>query len=203
MEKILLFYGSPRKDGNSDLLAKAFIKGAKEKGAEVEDMRLFSLNITPCIECEKCNETGVCILDDDMKDIYEKIEEASTIVVASPIFFYNITSKTQALVERSQAFWIRRYVLNHKLIGNKEKKGIFLSVGATKGKLLFDGALRVIRYYFDAIGGKLFAALLIRGVEKKGDIKTHEYALESSKILGQRVALGDDLKDIKGIWLPK
>ncbi len=202
MEKVLVFYGSPRKDGNSDLLAKSFIEGARRNGAEVEDIRLFPLKITPCIECGKCDETGVCILEDDMTALYEKIEKATTVAVASPMFFYNITAKTQALVERSQAFWVRRYVLNQKLIGCIEKKGVFLAVGATKGKLLFDGALRVMRYFFDAIGGRLIVALLIRGVEKKGDIRNHEYALESSKTLGKRIATGSKFDDIKGVWLP-
>ena len=202
MEKILLFYGSPRKNGNSDILARAFLEGAKEKGAQTEAIRLFPMNITPCIECGKCDETGECILDDDMKGIYPKIEDATVVAIASPMFFYNITSKTQALVERSQAFWVRRYVLGQKQIGDSVKKGVFLSVGATKGKLLFEGSLRVMRYFFDAIGGKLTASVLVRGMEKKGAIESNEDALNSARLLGGRIAEGQSIEDVPGIWLP-
>ena len=202
MRNIIVFSGSPRKEGNSDLLADAFVSGATGAGADVEKIRLYQKDISPCIECGGCDETGICILDDDMREIYAKLEMADVVVLASPIFFYNITSGSQALVERSQAFWVRQYVLKQGSIGGKKRDGIFLSVGATKGKLLFDGSLRVMRYFFDAIGGKLQAALLVRGVEKKGQIKQLPDMLEKAERLGMVAADSGDYSDVDGIWLP-
>ncbi len=200
MKNFLVFYGSPRKGGNSHLLGEALSEGARSKGAEVKEIRLFPLKITPCIECGKCDETGVCILEDDMTSIYPLLEKADVVVVSSPIFFYNITAKTQALVERSQALWVRKYVLKKE--DDKERLGVFLSVGATKGKLLFNGARLVMKYFFDAIGARLHSCLLIKGVEKKAQIKEHPYALESAKRLGGLLAEGGDVSSIEGIWLP-
>ncbi len=199
---IIVFSGSPRKGGNTDLLADAFVAGASSHGANVEKIRLIELKYSPCIECGGCDETGKCILKDDLTAIYPKIESADVVVLASPMFFYNITANSQALVERSQAFWVRQYVLKQGEIGGKRRQGIFLSAGATKGKLLFDGSLRVMRYFFDAIGGDLAAALLIRGAEKKGEIKEIPGALETAKRLGSCAASNGDYSQIEGLWVP-
>jgi len=202
MKHILVFSGSPRKEGNSDLLADAFIYGAEKAGARVEKIRLIEINFSPCIECGGCDDTGECILIDDMTPLYHKIEEADIVVLSSPMFFYNITANAQALVERSQAFWVRQYVLKQGQIGGKRRQGIFLSVGATKGRLLFDGSLRVMKYFFDAIGGRLSAAILVRGVEKKGQIKQIKGVLQKAEKLGEAAATDSNYKKIDGIWLP-
>ncbi len=199
---IIVFSGSPRKRGNTDLLADAFVAGATSQRANVEKIRLIELKYSPCIECGGCDETGKCILKDDLTEIYPKIESADVVVLASPMFFYNITANSQALVERSQAFWVRQYVLKQGEIGGKRRQGIFLSAGATKGKLLFDGSLRVMRYFFDAIGGDLAAALLIRGAEKKGEIKEIPGALETAERLGSCAASNGDYSQIEGLWVP-
>ncbi len=199
---IIVFSGSPRKGGNTDLLADAFVAGATSQRANVEKIRLIELKYSPCIECGGCDETGKCILKDDLTEIYPKIESADVVVLASPMFFYNITANSQALVERSQAFWVRQYVLKQGEIGGKRRQGIFLSAGATKGKLLFDGSLRVMRYFFDAIGGDLAAALLIRGAEKKGEIKEIPGALETAERLGSCTASNGDYSQIEGLWVP-
>ncbi len=199
---IIVFSGSPRKGGNTDLLADAFVAGATSHRANVEKIRLIELKYSPCIECGGCDETGKCISKDDLTEIYPKIESADVVVLASPMFFYNITANSQALVERSQAFWVRQYVLKQGEIGGKRRQGIFLSAGATKGKLLFDGSLRVMRYFFDAIGGDLAAALLIRGAEKKGEIKEIPGALETAERLGSCAASNGDYSQIEGLWVP-
>ncbi len=200
MKSVLLFMGSPRQGGNTDLLSDAFLQGAKEAGGEVTKIYLYKKEFLPCVECGGCDESGECILKDDMTALYDNIQQADIIVVASPMFFYNITAKTQALVERSQALWIRKYVLKQAV--EKEKQGVFLSVGATKGKMLFDGSIRVIRYFLDAVGAKLTAGLMFRGIEAKGAIKEHPCALKSARALGAGMVTGSALDEIEEIYLP-
>lgn len=187
--KILAFQGSPRIGGNTDTLLKAFLEGARKAGAEVEKYDLYRLEFSPCIECGGCDETGECVLEDDLTPLYPKLFEADVIVLASPIFFYNLSSRTQALVERSQACWVRKYVL--KEISQKKRHGIFLSLGATKGKKLFEGVQRVIRYFFDAISAEYQGGLFYRGIEKRGEIKKHPSALKEAHALGLSVGRGD------------
>ncbi len=79
---------------------------------------------------------------------------------------------------------------------------MFLSVGATKGKLLFDGVLRVMRYFFDALGAEFSAGLLIRGVEKKGQITQHPYALHNAQELGSALVNDREILELEGVCLP-
>jgi len=201
-KSVLVFSGSPRRKGNSDLLADSFLEGAEAAGASAEKIFLYKTDIGPCIECGSCDKDGQCILEDDMASIYPKISGAHIIVVSSPIFFYNITSRTQALVERSQALWVRKYVLKDTDPSREKPRGVFLSVGATKGKLLFDGVIRVMRYFFDALDAEFTAGLFIRGVEKRGDIKSHPFALKRAYELGEALAKGSDLSGMADIWMP-
>ncbi len=189
--KILAFQGSPRLGGNTDLLLSAFLEGAGEAGAEVEKIHLYRLNFKPCLECGECDTTGECVIPDDFQKIYPKIDAADVIVVASPIFFYNVTSYTQAMVERAQARWVKKYVLKKSPASGHDKRGIFLSLGATKGKKLFEGVQRVVRYFFDAVYARYEGGLFYRGIEKKGAIKEHPSALKEAYALGLSVGRGE------------
>ena len=81
--KVLGILGSPRVGGNSDILLDQALAGAKEAGAEVEKIILCQKKISGCLDCEKCNETGVCVVKDDMPEIHQKILEAAASSTAS------------------------------------------------------------------------------------------------------------------------
>ena len=185
--KVLGIMGSPRIKGNTDLLLEEALKGAQSQGAEIEKIVVDKLKIAPCKEYYGCLRDGDCVIRDDMDGIYPKLLEADRIIVASPIFFYGITAQVKALIDRSQAIWARKYVLKQKL-SDKERKGAFIAVGATKGKQLFDGSILVIRYFFQAIDVSYVDELLIRGVDKRGEIKDQPTALSEAFELGKRLA---------------
>ena len=132
--KVLGIMGSPRKKGNTDLLLDEALRGARSEGAEVEKLTVIDLKIAPCGEFYGCLRDGKCIIDDDMQLVYPKLLEAEGIVLASPIFFYGLTSQVKALIDRCQALWVRKHVLKQVPLRPTKGKGIFISVGATKGK---------------------------------------------------------------------
>ncbi len=103
--KILILLGSPRKKGNSALLAAQVSKGAKAKGAEVETVYLNGLNIKPCQGCEKCQQevSNGCAIDDDMNQLYPMLKEADSVVIASPIYWFNISAQTKIFIDRLYA----------------------------------------------------------------------------------------------------
>ncbi len=181
--------GSPRSGGNTDILSRAWLEAFEEAGGQVDFVPLVRRRISPCLECGGCDETGECILDDDMREIYPLMAEAELIIVASPIFFYNITAYTQALVERSQAFWVAKYRLGRRP-SPKTRLGIFFSLGATKGRRLFEGPQRTIRYFFDAIDAHYLGGLFYRGIEAQGAIREHPLALSQVKDLARAIASG-------------
>jgi len=186
--KILGIYGSPRKEGNTSLLLRECLKGAQEKGAFTTELFVCDKQINPCIEDYSCARTGQCCLKDEMQDIYLQLIEHDQIIVAAPIFFYSVNAQTKALIDRCQAFWSRKYLLKHPLGSGAKKKGVFISVGATKGVKLFDGVLLTMKYFFDVVDAEFYAKLLYRGIDASGDILTHPTALKEAYELGHTLA---------------
>jgi len=185
--KILGIAGSCRKDGNTDILLKKCLEGAMSCGASVETIFVRDLKILPCRECHSCSKTGKCVLQDDMQKIYPKFAEADCIIVSSPIFFYNLPSNLKALIDRCQCMWARKYVLKRPLLPQKERKGVFISAGGTKGEKLFDCAKLAVKYFFDAIDVAYHKDLFIRSIDEKGAINSHPDKLEEASNLGKQL----------------
>jgi multimeric flavodoxin WrbA len=185
--KILGIMGSPRIKGNTDLLLDEALKGAQAEEVQVEKITICDLKIAPCKECYSCAKEGKCIQQDDMQDIYASLLDSDGIILASPIFFYGLTSQLKALIDRSQAIWVRKYLLQQKL-SDKKRIGAFIGVGATKGKQLFDGSILTAKYFFDAIDVKYEGEVLVRGIDKKDEIRDHPTALSEAFTMGQSLA---------------
>ena len=161
---------------------KHSIQGARDAGADVEEIILRDLKISPCLEIYGCLKTGRCAINDDFQPIYDKLISTKGLMLASPIFFYTVSAHTKILMDRCQSLWVKKYWLEKAKADEKEptRLGLFISVGATKGKRLFDGSLLTIRYFFDALDMKLWKSLLYRGLDFKDDVLKHpEYLREA------------------------
>ena len=188
--KIIAIYGSPRRKGNTATLLKKVIEGARDSGAEVEEIILRDLKISPCLEIYGCLKAGECAIKDDFQMVRDKILHAQGLILASPVFFYTVSSHTKMLMDRFQSLWVKKYWVD-KIPGDKQtnnRKGLFISVGATKGKKLFDGMLLSIRYFFDVLDMELWKALLYRQLDFQDDVLKHPEYLEETYTAGKRFA---------------
>ncbi|MFV0438686.1 MAG: flavodoxin family protein [Desulfopila sp.] len=172
MTNIVAIYGSPRRNGNSAGLLHQAVAGARAQGAEVEEIFLRDYKISPCLEIYQCIKTGECAIRDDFPQILAKIEACDGIMLASPIFFYTVSAHTKTFMDRCQSLWVRKYWINKEEFGKvpDKRQGLFLSVGATSGKKLFDGALLTVKYFFDVVDAALWKTVLVRGVDRRGEI---------------------------------
>jgi multimeric flavodoxin WrbA len=184
---VLGIAGSPRRGGNSELLLDRARAGAQEAGAAVEKVVLSTLDYSPCIACGKCDETGKCVLEDDMQELYEKVGAADAMIFATPMYFYAVSAWAKGAIDRSQALWARKYVLKDERY-TADKKGYLIAVGATKGKKLFEGTLMTMKYYFDAAGYTPDGEVLVRGMDEKGAVCNNQEAMEAAYLLGQKAA---------------
>ena len=194
---ILSIYGSPRRKGNTSLLLKEAVQGAREAGAEVEEVVLRDLNMSPCLEIYGCKKNGRCVIQDDFQSIYDKLLSCQGLMLASPIFFYTVSAHTKILMDRCQSLWVKRYWLERAVRGQggHRRKGLFISVGATKGKKLFDGTLLTVRYFFDVLEVQLWRSLLYRGLDFEADVLKHpEYLQEAYQAGKELVQASEDLK---------
>jgi multimeric flavodoxin WrbA len=180
--KIVAIYGSPRRKGNTATLLKKAVEGARDSGAQVAEIVLRDLKMSPCLEIFGCTKSGECRLKDDFQIARDQILASHGLMLASPVFFYTVSAHTKILMDRFQSLWVKKYWIDKTPLNNQKltRKGLFISVGATKGKKLFDGILLSMRYFFDTIDMKLWKALLYRGLDFEGDVlKFPEYLDEA------------------------
>jgi multimeric flavodoxin WrbA len=191
---ILVFLGSPRKKGNSEILTNALLEGVRQAGGSPEIIRLCDLRISPCISCGGCDKTGKCVVEDDMIPLYDKIISIDKIIVSSPIFFYGVTAQTKAFIDRTQALWNRKRLLQKKGIwrDNPDRRGFFVSVAATRGAKIFDGAILTMKYGYDAMGIEYAGHFLVSGPDKRGDMAKNEKKLAEALEAGKNFILGQD-----------
>ena len=191
---VLVFLGSPRKNGNSEILANAVLEGVRQAGGLPEIIRLCDLKISPCISCGGCDKTGKCVVEDDMTPLYEKIISVDKIIVSSPIFFYGVTAQTKAFIDRTQALWNRKRLLKKRgeWVENQDRKGFFISVAATKGARIFEGAVLTMKYGYDAMDMGYAGDFLVTGPDRRGDMKKYEQKLVEAREAGKNFLLGLD-----------
>ena len=199
MKKILAIYGSPRRKGNTSLLLERAVQGARDGGGQVTEIVLRDLKMSPCLEIYGCKKTGRCVIKDDFQEVYDQLLSCHGLILASPIFFYTVSAHTKILMDRCQSLWVKKYWIEKTPFGKKEfrRKGVFISVGATKGKRLFDGVLLTVRYFFDTFDAELWRALLYRGLDFEGDALNFPHYLDEAYESGR--ALVNAVNDIPEI----
>ncbi len=175
---ILIFSGSPRKGGNTDLLVEAFAKGASQKH-HVEVVSVHDYKVNPCMGCNACfkNKANACVQKDDMSLIYEKMSRADMLVIASPVYFYGLSAQLKAVIDRF-----------HNPIRDtfRLKKMALLLVGAATLPELFDSILAQYRLCLNFFKLEDVGHVLVRGVKDKGDIRNTD-ALQEAFHLGSNV----------------
>ena len=164
-KKVLILSGSPRKNGNSDILCDEFARGAKESGHEVEKIRVAEKNIHPCIACYHCRDNGgECVFKDDMADILQKMIDADVLVLASPVYFYSIDAQLKAVIDRTVARWLEV----------KNKEFYYIVTMADEEATSADTTLACFRGYADCVEGAVEKGVIIGGgAYEKGEIKGH------------------------------
>ncbi len=186
--KVLGIAGSPRRGGNTDLLLAEVMKGAASKGAIVNTIILSNLDISPCQHCDACLEAGKCRIKDDMQMVYNELEQADRIILASPLQFMGVSAQAKAMIDRCQAMWARKYVLHQPPLGDRrERKGLFISVGGRKAANMFEPAVVTVKSLFTVLDITYAGELLFPGVDEKGAIARNPDALNQAFLAGQKL----------------
>lgn len=105
---ILGISGSPRVNGNTEILLSEALKAAAMDGAETELISLAGKEIKPCDACFSCRKTGECRIKDDFKEIFQKMVKADGLILASPVYFGSATPKIKALIDRASLISMAR-----------------------------------------------------------------------------------------------
>ncbi|WP_031551456.1 flavodoxin family protein [Oribacterium sp. FC2011] len=159
MKNVLILSASPRKEGNSDILCDAFMKGASESGNNVEKISLYDRNINFCRACYSCFKTGKCVLQDDMAEILDKMQRSDVIVVATPTYFLTMNGMLKTVIDRFLPKWqdLGGHDIFLIITGHDEKRGLEL-VG------------QELTTVFKNLGNEIKGIIWGEGVWQKGEV---------------------------------
>ena len=185
---VIAFHGSPRIEGNVDILLAEMLKPVREAGHEIRLFKLNFMNIKPCQDCGGCDKTGTCIINDDMEVIYAAIREADRVILASPIFFFALSAQAKAMVDRCQSFWCEKYLLKKPIPeGPYGRKGLLVLVGGMKREVGIQCSGETAKAFFRTISVPSHETLSFLGVDAKGAILEHPTALKEAAEAGRKL----------------
>lgn len=140
-KKVVIISSTPRKNGNSQILCEAFEKGAKETGNEVELISLRENKINYCMACYGCRKTGKCVQNDGMNEILDKMMEAEVLVLATPIYMYDVCGQLKAFIDR--------FLPKYTEIRNKDL--YFIATCAENNKEAISSAIQTVNGLIDCL----------------------------------------------------
>lgn len=160
MKKVLIISGSPRKNGNSDILCDEFEKGASEAGHLVEKIRLQEKKIGYCMACYYCRNTKECVQKDDMTEIIAKLIGADVIVLATPVYFYSMDGQLKTMIDRV----LPRYTE----VANKD---FYFIATAAAGRRAMERTMDSMRGFTDCLPGADVKNMIYgEGTYQKGEV---------------------------------
>lgn len=184
-KSILAFMGSPRKNGNSTMLAKKIAEGAQAEGARVESFYLHKMKISPCSACDTCKaaDDRFCVIKDDMQKLYPKIIAADALILASPIYFFTVCAQLKLFMDRCYA------------LGGPSGypfKGKKIAIALTYGDVdpFRSGAVNALRTFQDAFAyleADITGYVYGTGLEQ-GEIAKNKAAMKEALALGKALA---------------
>ena len=183
--KTLGILGSPRRDGNSEVLLDKALEGAKSSRLDTEKIILNELKFSPCQECGGCAKTGECIINDDMQIIYKKLDQAQTIILATPIFFGSLPAQVKAMIDRCQCLWVAKYVLAKKET-KSAKRGLLILVSAANRDSFFKNAQSIVKNFFAVLDIEFAGNLYCPNIDEKGKILEYPDCLKRAIELGKK-----------------
>jgi len=176
--KVLGICGSQRKGGNSEILLKAALAKAREKGAETEFIGLYDEEIQFCDGCCDCDTRGVCRLNDDMEWIIEKMSAVDAVIFATPTYFGDVSGSMKNFLDRLNPVGVGR-----KLRG---KKVCIIAVGAADPKLVYR-AVETIKLFCECQLMDIVATMQAKAY-KVGEMG--EEKVKEAESLGEKIVSG-------------
>ena len=179
-KKILVLTGSPRNGGNSDLMADAFIKGARAKGHDVVKVKTDEKKVQGCKACRACYSKGTaCVSNDDFNEIAPHIENADVVAVATPVYWYTFPAQLKAVIDKMFALYVGEKPLT-------EKECVLMACAEENNQEAFEGLTRSWDMILRLLKWVEKGRLIVPGVNNVGDIKKTD-ALDKAEAIGSEL----------------
>ena len=178
MKKIIVVTSSPRKNGNSEILAQKFAEGAKAAGNEVQFVAVRDIDLKFCTGCLYCNTHDKCVLSDGMNGLYESFQNADVLVFATPVYYYAVSGQLKTFLDRLNPLYVR---------DNKFKEVYLLTTAADNDESAMDGAVKDVQGWVDCFNGVTLKGVIRGvGVTEKGEVNNTAFP-EQAYNMGKNV----------------
>ena len=171
--KILVITGSPRRKGNSAILADNFIKGAEEAGHTVFRFDAAFKKIHPCTACNHCGMDGPCVFNDDFNEVRSNLIDADAVVFASPMYYFGLSAQIKTVIDRF-------YAINGQIHVSK-KTALLMTYADTVAK----EAQPIISHYetlINYLGWEDCGRVIASGVWTAGSVKNTKFPEQAYKL---------------------
>jgi len=189
---ILGIEGSPRKKGNSHKMLEAVLTGASKLAIATETVHLRDLKYEPCVGCEICRKEKACRrFEDDMTDLYPKLENAKGLALISPVHNYNVTAWMKAFIDRLYCYYnfedTRPRAWSSRLAG-QGRKAIIGAVAEQEDKKDMGFTIEAMRMPLEALGYEIVEELPVLRLFDRGIIAEHQELIERAQNAGLKLA---------------
>jgi multimeric flavodoxin WrbA len=189
--KVCGIVGSPKKNGNVDLLVSQVLKGASSQGAKTQKIYLNDLRIKPCQSCGVDPYPKHCLFDDDMKVVYSALESCDAIVLGSPVYFDTVSAQTKLVIDRVNCLmpYVERpdgsFGFERRM--KKRKAGVFVAVAGADQE--FKTIQTTIKGFFTWANIELTETILYPHDDNElGAVKNHTESMNHALEVGIRIA---------------
>ena len=182
--RVLCIAGSPRRYGNSERLLDALISGVESAGGTAVKLVARDAGASACLGCNACSKSGRCIQRDGMDRVYEELDSADAIAVATPVYFATVPAVLKTLLDRCQPYWARRYILGEQPPATK-RPGAVLIVGGGGDPYGTACAVNPIKSVFAVLSVHADHVVEVVGPDRPGDIITKPDTLSAAEETGR------------------
>ncbi len=189
--RALAILGSPRRYGNTAILTEALLDELESLGYEKRLIYLQEKNINYCLGCGVCLIKGHCIHKDDMQDIIEEVKKCNVLILASPVYYLNITAQMKTFIDRMLAFGHRPSLKGYGA-------SIVVYAGVGDAEIVAKYMNRILKSWGLVPVGYLTAYAVLPGEVSDESIKaTKEFGKKIAKAVDDKIAPEITEEDLK------
>ncbi len=178
--QVIGIVGSPRRNGNTEIIVDSIMEGAREAGALSHKILLSDLKIAPCRACNVCTKKGSCVQQDDMDGLLDQMFDSDVWILGTPVYWWGPTAQFKAFLDR----W---YSVNDRSQFRGRNVILVIPSGGA-GEYSYgpvrDMLERVIKY----LGMNHVKTILAPGIGGKGAVGSHPEILDSARRTGRDIA---------------
>ncbi len=183
MKEIVVLLGSPRRSGNSETLAEAFLSGTGRSDAVIHRFHLSEMGISGCLDCRGCWSKGKpCVLEDRMQEIYEALRVSDLVLFVSPLYWYTWSGQIKPVLDRFLPF-----AGDKPQFDLKGKNAVLVSTAGDTEPGCFDGLRFSFRTSCELLGLQNRGEILAHGIYRRGEIEGTHW-LETARETGRNLS---------------